>query len=113
MPPRFTWRGGDVYLPLKFDPSPDRYYFCSFRLKPGVTYGRADAELQPLVEQLAREAPQRFPPSFRVRIQGLNEWVVENLGGTLTLLFAAVTLMLLIGCGNASILLLARGTARQ
>ena len=113
MPPRFTWRGGDVYLPLKLDASPDRYYFCSFRLKPGVTYGRADSELQPLVEQLAREAPQRFPPSFRVRIQGLNDWVVENLGGTLTLLFAAVTLMLLIGCGNVSILLLARGTARQ
>lgn len=113
MPPRFTWRGGDVYLPLKLDASPDRYYFCSFRLKPGVTYGRADSELQPLVEQLAREAPQRFPPSFRVRIQGLNDWVVENLGGTLTLLFAAVALMLLIGCGNVSILLLARGTARQ
>jgi ABC-type antimicrobial peptide transport system permease subunit len=35
------------------------------------------------------------------------------LGGTLYLLFSAVALLLAIGCGNVSILLLARGTARQ
>jgi predicted permease len=65
------------------------------------------------MEQFARETPQRYPSSFRVQVQGLNEWVAKNLGGTLSLLFSAVTLMLLIGCGNVSILLLARGTARQ
>ena len=37
----------------------------------------------------------------------------ENMGGTLYLLFAAVAMLLAIGCGNVSILLLARGTARQ
>jgi predicted permease len=35
------------------------------------------------------------------------------MGGTLYLVFAAVMLLLAIGCGNVSILLLARGTARQ
>ena len=35
------------------------------------------------------------------------------MGGTLYLLFGAVMLLLVIGCGNVSILLLARGTARQ
>src|SRR6266567_9487366 len=35
------------------------------------------------------------------------------MGGTLYLLFGAVALLLVIGCGNVSILLLARGTARQ
>ncbi len=44
---------------------------------------------------------------------GLNEQFVHDLGGTLYLLFSAVALLLAIGCGNVSILLLARGTARQ
>ena len=44
---------------------------------------------------------------------GLNEDFVKQLGGTLYLLFGAVALLLLIGCGNVSILLLARATARQ
>ena len=113
MPPRFTWQGSDVYLPLKLADSPDVSYYCSVRLKPGVSRERANAEIQPLLEQYAKEKPQRYPTSFRVQLQGLNDWVVKNLGGTLALLFAAVALMLLIGCGNVSILLLARGTARQ
>jgi predicted permease len=113
MPPRFTWQGGDVYLPLKLADAPGQTYGICLRLKPGVSHERVNAELQPLIEQFAKERPKSFPTSFRVQIQGLNFWVERNLGGTLRLLFAAVALMLLIGCGNVSILLLARGTARQ
>src|SRR5215472_4638713 len=43
----------------------------------------------------------------------VNEWVVRSISGTLYLLFGGVALLLAIGCGNVSILLLARGTARQ
>ena len=43
---------------------------------------------------------------------GLNEDFLKQIGGTLSLLFCAVALLLAIGCGNVSILLLARGTAR-
>ena len=57
--------------------------------------------------------PNDFPDVFRVHVQGLNDWVVSSMGGTLYLLFGAVMLLLAIGCGNVSILLLARGTARQ
>jgi predicted permease len=113
MPPRFTWLGGDIYLPLKLVEARNRYYFCSLRLRPGVTRERANAELQPVLDQFARETPDRYPLAFRVRLQGLNDWVTRNLGGTMALLFTAVVLMLLIGCGNVSILLLARGTARH
>ncbi len=113
MPPRFTWQGGDVYLPLKMAPTVNEAYGICLRLKPGVSRERADSELQPVIMQFAKESPQRFPPSFRVQVQGLSFWVERNMGGTLRLLFAAVTLMLLIGCANVSILLMARGTARQ
>ena len=37
----------------------------------------------------------------------------KSMGGTLYLLFGSVALLLAIGCGNVSILLLARGTGRQ
>jgi predicted permease len=113
MPPRFTWMGGEVYLPLKLAGDHNQYYGLSLRLKPGITYERASAELQPVVEQFAREKPEGYPQSFRVRVAGLNDWVSRNMGGSLKLLFAAVGLMLLIGCANVSILLLARGAARQ
>ena len=111
--PRFAWGDGDVYLPLKLMRDPGRTSVINLLLRPGVSPAAADAALQPLVEQFASYVPQDFPDVFKVRVQGLNDWVVSSLGGTLYLLFGAVMLLLAIGCGNVSILLLARGTARQ
>jgi len=111
--PRFTWGDGEVYLPLKVTADPVRTYFPMIRLKPGATRAAANAEFQSLVEQFAKQTPTHFPEHFRVAIEGLNDHFVTDIGGTLYLLLAAVALLLLIGCGNVSILLLARGTARQ
>ncbi len=111
--PRFTWGDGEVYLPLKVTADPVRTYFPMIRLKPGVTRAAANAEFQSLLEQFAKQTPTHFPEHFRVTIEGLNDHFVTDIGGTLYLLLAAVALLLLIGCGNVSILLLARGTARQ
>ena len=111
--PRFTWGDGEVYLPLKLTADPVRTYFPMLRLKPGVTRAAANAEFQSLVEQFAKQTPTHFPEHFRMAIEGLNDHFVTDIGGTLYLLLAAVALLLLIGCGNVSILLLARGTARQ
>jgi predicted permease len=111
--PGFTWDGGDVYLPLKLMRDPGRTSIVNLLLRPGVSHATADAALQPLVQQFANYMPQDFPADFRVHVQGLNDWVVNSIGGTLYLLFGAVMLLLVIGCGNVSILLLARGTARQ
>ena len=113
-PPRFTWGDGDVYLPLKFNNDPSHAYFPVIKLKPGVSHAAANAEFQPLLETFAKETPAHFPlDGFRVTIEGLNDQFVTRIGGSLYLLFAAVALLLLIGCGNVSILLLARGTARE
>lgn len=116
MPPRFTWGpddGADVYLPLKLTSDTNAAYFPSIRLKPGVSRAAADAALQPLLEQFARQQPGRFPEHFKVTVQGLNDFFVQRVGKTLSLLLGAVTLLLLIGCANVSILLLARGMARS
>ncbi len=111
--PRFTWGGADVYLPLKLMRDPGRTSIVNLLLRPGVSRASADAALQPLVEEFARYMPNDFPDVFKVHVLGLNDWVVGSMGGTLYLLFGAVMLLLVIGCGNVSILLLARGTARQ
>jgi predicted permease len=111
---RFTWGDADVYLPLKITADQVKNFYAGVRLKPGVTHSQADAALQPLIEQFARETPKHFPPDhLRLHVVGLNEDFIKQLGGTLYLLFGAVALLLLIGCGNVSILQLARATARQ
>jgi len=111
---RFTWDDGDVYLPIKMTSEGGRTYYANYRLKPGVTRKAADAALQPLLEQFAKETPKNFPVGgFRLAMVGINDYFIQRLGGTLYLLFSGVALLLLIGCGNVSILLLARGTARQ
>ncbi|MGA9585897.1 MAG: ABC transporter permease, partial [Terracidiphilus sp.] len=112
--PRFTWGDGDVYLPLKITGDPVKNFYAGVRLKPGITHAQANAALEPLIMQFAKDSPKNFPPGFRhLHVVGLNEDFIKQLGGTLYLLFGSVALLLLIGCGNVSILLLSRATARQ
>jgi predicted permease len=113
VPPRFTWGDSDVYLPAI--PSADpHYYWNSFvKLKPGTKYPAAQAEMQLLVDRFAKDDPKNYPQDRRVKVVSLNEEVLGRFAGTLVFLFGAVVVLLLIGCANVSILLLARGTARQ
>ena len=111
--PRFIWYSADVYLPLKLTQDPATRLMIDILLRPGVKEAAANAALQPLLEQFARNQPKQFPEHFQVQVQGLNEWVVKQIGKTLYLLLGGVALLLAIGCGNVSILLLARGAARQ
>ena len=113
MPSRFTWEDAAVYLPLKISNDVNIQYSPLLKLKPGVTLAAANSQLQPLIEQFAKETPSHYPKKFRVQVRGLNEQFEEHLGHSLFLLFGAVSLLLFIGCANVSILLLARGTARQ
>lgn len=113
VPRRFTWSDSDIYLPGVPSADPAEHWLAFLRLKQGVTYARAAAELQPLVTRWALTDTFFFQKDTRVRVVSLNQQILGQFQGTLVLLFGAVALLLLIGCANLSILLLARGTARQ
>jgi predicted permease len=114
LPPRFAWTMADVYLPLKVtnDPSALLWLSC-VKLKPGITTQSAEAEFQPLLEIFAKQAPAHFPEKFHVHLRDLTDEHDIPFVHTLYVLFAAVALMLWIGCANFSILLLARSTSRE
>ena len=113
MPVRFTWRDGDVYIPLKMATDATQRYGPGIKLKPGVSFAAAAAEFQPLFQQFDKQTPNVFPKQFKISVRGLADTYTRDLKKTMYLLFGAVALLLAIGCGNVSILLLARGTARQ
>jgi len=113
MPPRFQWGEADLYVPLKVTGDPQTRFGATVKLRPGVTIAQANAELQPIFEQFAKETPDRYPDGFRMNIRTIVDVYARPLGSTLYLLLGAVASLLLIGCGNVSILLLARGTERQ
>jgi predicted permease len=113
VPPRFTWGDSDVYLPALPTADPHYYWLSFIKLKPGTKYPAAQAEMQTLVDRFAKDDPKNYPQDMRAKIVTLNEEVLGRFAGTIVFLFGAVVVLLLIGCANVSILLLARGTARQ
>ena len=113
MPPRFRWREAAIYVPLKVTLDPNIYFGVSMKVHPGASFAQANAELQPLLEQFAKLSPTRYPDGFRVDLRSITDVYARPMGPTLYLLFGAVASLLLIGCANVSILLLARGAQRQ
>jgi predicted permease len=109
---------GDIYLPRSLlqdtvNPPVTAPYIPWIKLKPHVSPAVADAELNAIVRQFAKENPNHFPEKWHLQLQPIIVPFQQNTGRTLMLLLAGVVLLLIIGCANCSILLLARGRARQ
>jgi len=108
---------GDVYLPgsLMRDLANVPYlaYIPWLKLRPHATLAAANAALEPIVRQFAKEHPERFSDRWHLALQPIVVPFQQGTGRTLTLLLAGVVLLLIIGCANCSILLLARGGTRQ
>ncbi|HYL64381.1 MAG TPA: ABC transporter permease [Candidatus Methylomirabilis sp.] len=108
---------GDVYLPATLMRGlfnvPYLAYIPWIKLRPHVTLAAANSALDPIVRQFAQQHPERFPDHWHLALQPIIVPFQQETGHTLTLLLAGVVLLLIIGCANCSILLLARGRARQ
>ena len=113
LPRQYFYTGPEILVPLDLTFDTNFAWGVQARLKRGVTPRMAEQRLQPLFDQFAKEAPQRFPKEVRPLVRSLVE--TQRAAGfvpTLLLIFAASMLLLLLACANVSILLLARGTSR-
>ena len=82
------------------------------RLKPGVSLDEAQAELASISAALGREYPATNA-QLTVQVVSLREHLMGDLKVPLLVMFAAVALVLMIGCTNVASLLLARGMQRE
>ncbi len=115
LPVRFTWNDVNVYVPMDMRPSTRDIVNVFFRIRPGVSEGQINAEFQPLLEGFRRQVPRYMYPEggFKVKFLSVNEGILGKFANTLLVLFGAVMLLLLIGCGNVANLLLARAATRE
>ncbi|HEY6845446.1 MAG TPA: ABC transporter permease [Terracidiphilus sp.] len=105
----------DVYLPASLMRAVAGGHAPSYlpwvKLRPHVTVAAANAALEPIV--FAGLKQHSGVSAWHLALQPIIEPYQQDLGRTLTLLLAGVVLLLIIGCGNCAILLLARGRSRQ
>jgi predicted permease len=116
LPPGTPWLDfADVFVPFirRADANRGSWEYVGVgRIKPGVTYEAAFADL----ERVARELEARYPQNkgLGATMAPSREWVAsDQLRQTMWILLGAVGLLLLIGCVNVTNLLLARAAARQ
>jgi predicted permease len=102
----------DVYLPFSLAPAIS-VNVPWIKLRPHVTPAAANAALEPIAREFAKQHAGRLPEHWHLALKPILWTFQENLGHTLKLLLAGVVLLLIIGCANCSILLLARSRTRR
>ena len=105
----------DIYLPARMDDIRTWGNTLALvgRLKPGVSVAQAQAEADILFPQF--KAARKTEPwgDYTSTITGLKDYVSGKLRRSLTVLWCAVGLILLLVCVNLSNLMLARAAARS
>ena len=83
------------------------------RLKPGVSFDQAQAELDRLSADLRSRFPIKQTSNMNLRIEPMHEDLVADVRAQLVALMGAVVFVLLIACANVANLLLVRASARE
>lgn len=117
MPPLFQMPDAEteVWVPMRAPTEPDRgnhYLNVVGRLKEGATLEQAEAQLDVVMQSLAKQYPDAYE-GFGARIVSLHEHLVGDVRPSLLVLLGAVLAVLLIACANVANLLLARTAARE
>ena len=124
--PGFSFGGTDVrfYIPLAFtdrqrsDEARHTNGWVSIgRLKPGVTIEQARAQLSALdqvnIDRMPQLKPLLLNAGYYTSITPLQDFVVRDVRGPLTLLWVAAFVVLAVGVANVASLAVARARARR
>ena len=112
----FNRRPSDLWIPLAFPAKVARdYHYLSAvaRLKPGVSFEQAQAEMSAIAAGIAARYPDVKKGWGATVDRYIDRVVGPQMRLSLRVLMAAVVAVLLIGCANLANLLMARATLRS
>jgi putative ABC transport system permease protein len=119
LPPKASFLGinAQLFVPMAFAPADNlnthNNYFLTMvgRLKSGATHARALADVNAIMEEIARQYPEN--KGLAVDVTPLRDALVGRARPAVLVLMGAVAFVLLIACVNVANLLLARALGRR
>ena len=117
VPPRFgIERTPDIYIAARPDYSAPRngvLFRAIGRMKPGVTFQSAHAELQQMNNDFDARFPGRLTSGNEERMEPLHAELVGDVKSAILALMGGVMFVLLIACANVANLILVRTSRRE